>query len=243
MKCFYHHDKDAVGVCSNCFKAMCENEATELNGKLLCTNCKAVIMAKLQAQASQMQPASARQQQPQGQKKESGGVGSLIKMIVPRDPNLQIKNEDLPLLIVPIFFGGVIGGLFASVPFINLLFFITVPFGVGLSLVFLKAEEKFRYAISGIDALKIGAACGVVIALVGSLGLFVWQIFLAQAAFEFFSKTAQAISYQEADIIMKIAGFDKDLAIELIILRLFAMLASYPIVGALSGKFFASKMR
>ena len=39
MKCFYHSDKDAVGMCSQCGKACCRDCIEDIGGALLCKDC------------------------------------------------------------------------------------------------------------------------------------------------------------------------------------------------------------
>jgi phage shock protein C len=39
MRCFYHEDKDAVGICISCKKGVCPNCAIEYNNKLYCPSC------------------------------------------------------------------------------------------------------------------------------------------------------------------------------------------------------------
>lgn len=36
MKCYYHPEKDAVAICKECGKPLCENCAHEFNGKIYC---------------------------------------------------------------------------------------------------------------------------------------------------------------------------------------------------------------
>lgn len=40
MKCYYHHDRDAFGICSNCGKGLCLECMQEKNGKIFCKNSK-----------------------------------------------------------------------------------------------------------------------------------------------------------------------------------------------------------
>lgn len=39
MKCAFHPEVDAVGVCSNCGRAVCEECKTAIGGKIYCPNC------------------------------------------------------------------------------------------------------------------------------------------------------------------------------------------------------------
>lgn len=38
MKCYYHHDRDAFGICSNCGKGLCLECMSEKNNKIFCKN-------------------------------------------------------------------------------------------------------------------------------------------------------------------------------------------------------------
>jgi len=39
MKCYYHEDKDAVGICISCKKGICSECAVEYDNKLYCPTC------------------------------------------------------------------------------------------------------------------------------------------------------------------------------------------------------------
>ncbi len=39
MKCHNHPKKEAIGTCVSCGKAICEDCATEIKGKLYCKTC------------------------------------------------------------------------------------------------------------------------------------------------------------------------------------------------------------
>lgn len=46
MKCFYHHDRDAVGQCKSCGKGLCPNCAVDLDKGLACQGrCEKVVQA------------------------------------------------------------------------------------------------------------------------------------------------------------------------------------------------------
>ena len=38
MRCYYHHDRDAVGLCKSCGKGLCEDCQTDLGQGLACKN-------------------------------------------------------------------------------------------------------------------------------------------------------------------------------------------------------------
>ena len=39
MKCAYHSQKEAIGVCSNCGRGLCSTCKLELGGRLYCQSC------------------------------------------------------------------------------------------------------------------------------------------------------------------------------------------------------------
>lgn len=41
MKCYYHPAIDAVGSCISCGKAICQEDAVEVSGKIVCKECLA----------------------------------------------------------------------------------------------------------------------------------------------------------------------------------------------------------
>lgn len=47
MKCYNHHDRDAVGVCKNCSKGICPDCLTEVDNDIACIGkCEGVLRAK-----------------------------------------------------------------------------------------------------------------------------------------------------------------------------------------------------
>lgn len=42
MKCYYHHDRDAFGICSNCGKGLCLECMEESGNRIVCkgNDCK-----------------------------------------------------------------------------------------------------------------------------------------------------------------------------------------------------------
>ncbi len=38
MKCFYHNNKDAIGICKNCSKGLCKECVTEIDKSIACKN-------------------------------------------------------------------------------------------------------------------------------------------------------------------------------------------------------------
>ncbi len=248
MKCYYHPDEDAVGVCSNCFKAICKKDAFERGGKLVCKTC-ALAMASAPAPpayaparpAAQQRRPSSRQKIAFDAFKSALARGS--NLLFPHSSSIQVKNEEWGEIIVPIFFGGMIGGLFAGFPAINLLVFVTVPFGVGLSLAFLRAEEKFEYAVSAHDGVKIGILSALVMVLVGAVVGLLFNMILSQQVFNYVLARFPSLTYAQADAWVSLIGLDPHLELPLLQLRFFATLVIYPAIGALSGGFFAKKMR
>src|SRR5437879_5317744 len=62
MKCFYHSDRDAVGVCKSCQRALCHDCAAEVEKGIACKNrCEEDVrqLAQLIDQNARYQPASA----------------------------------------------------------------------------------------------------------------------------------------------------------------------------------------
>lgn len=51
MKCYLHQERDAVGVCVACGKAVCQECAQEVEGKIYCKACAAEAIRKQEARA------------------------------------------------------------------------------------------------------------------------------------------------------------------------------------------------
>jgi hypothetical protein len=61
MRCFYHFDRDAVGVCKSCQRALCHDCVVELERGIACKNrCEADVrqLSQLIEQNARFQPAS-----------------------------------------------------------------------------------------------------------------------------------------------------------------------------------------
>lgn len=55
MKCFYHPEQDAVGVCPQCGKAACRDCLKEIDGGILCKGCIARRLQAVQAEGRAVQ--------------------------------------------------------------------------------------------------------------------------------------------------------------------------------------------
>jgi len=53
MKCYYHIDDDAVGMCARCGKALCSVCAEDVGGALLCPGCIALAQEEERLRAEQ----------------------------------------------------------------------------------------------------------------------------------------------------------------------------------------------
>ena len=42
MYCYIHHERDAIGTCTNCSRPICQECAVEVQGRLICRNCLAI---------------------------------------------------------------------------------------------------------------------------------------------------------------------------------------------------------
>jgi hypothetical protein len=63
MRCFYHHDKDAVGSCKSCGKGLCAECAADLGKGLACRGrCEADVQALISVidRNIQLQPTTTR---------------------------------------------------------------------------------------------------------------------------------------------------------------------------------------
>ncbi|MFA5106342.1 MAG: hypothetical protein WC506_05280 [Candidatus Micrarchaeia archaeon] len=249
MKCYYHHGEEAIGVCSNCFKAICEKDAMEQGGKLICRNCSLALASQAAAAAQQARRAPvALPRRPATRQKAlidalNSSLASLSNQLFPKNPKMQVKKEGWGEIVVPIFFGGMIGGLFAGIPGINLLVFITVPFGVGLSLAFLRAEEKFEYAVSAHDGVKIGIISALVMVFMGAIVGLLFNFVLSEQVFYYLLSRFPDMTYEQVHAWIAIIGLDPHFELPLLQLRFFVTLVLYPAIGALAGGFFAKKMR
>lgn len=55
MKCFYHPEQDAVGMCPQCGKAACRDCMKEVGGGILCKGCIAQRLQAVQAESKAVQ--------------------------------------------------------------------------------------------------------------------------------------------------------------------------------------------
>lgn len=55
MKCYSHQDRDAVGACISCGKAVCQECAQEVEGKIYCKGCAAEAVRRREAEAKRVE--------------------------------------------------------------------------------------------------------------------------------------------------------------------------------------------
>jgi hypothetical protein len=78
MRCFRHHEVEAVGLCKHCFKAVCSDCAEEVDGSVACAaSCEDEVRALnyLMARATRMYKASPKQWTPS---MVIGGLGGML---------------------------------------------------------------------------------------------------------------------------------------------------------------------
>jgi hypothetical protein len=79
MKCYYHKDKEAVGFCGHCGKAICSEDSADVKGKTYCYKCMRDIL-----QDKKVAPAGPVPEKKEEKKKEikRPGILTLISVLM-----------------------------------------------------------------------------------------------------------------------------------------------------------------
>ncbi len=262
MKCYKHRDVDAVGICTNCGKAICIDCAREKYGKLVCFRCgnkveyegfasDRLVSKELLEEYRKWEEVHEDREQKKGRKNEKRfglsdlghELSRLMRLIFPHDPALPIMKEHGADMIMPMLLGGLIAGFFSSIPIINLLFFITIPLGTASAIAFLRMEGFFQYRISEAEGAKVGILVGIAAAFVSIILLVTFSTFFGDAIFSIAKGLAPATSNAEIEGMLKVFSLDRHLSLEGIFEKFFSNLALFVFFGMAGGIFFADKMR
>ncbi|OIO22062.1 hypothetical protein AUJ17_00895 [Candidatus Micrarchaeota archaeon CG1_02_47_40] len=261
MKCYKHHEEEAVGICTNCGKAICLNCTREKMGKLVCFRCankvdyegfksdrlvsKELLYEFRKWEELHKDEGKGRYagEKRFGPNEFLGGLSTLMKLVFPHDPRLPVMKEHGVDMIMPILLGGLVAGVLASVPVINLLFFLTVPIGAAAAIAFLRLEGYFQYRISEAEGLKVGILSGIAAAIVSIFIAATFATFFAENTFLILNGTFPNIPTQEMEGMMKIVGLNRHLSLDGIIEMFSINLVLFSFFGGAGGLFFAEKMK
>ncbi|MEM3399311.1 MAG: hypothetical protein QXP42_00595 [Candidatus Micrarchaeia archaeon] len=216
MICFYHRDREAVGICGFCFKAVCADCAREAGNRLVCVHC-----VEHGAEPPEIITPAKK---------------GIAKVSVPKATILKAgfaRTIDMRTMITPAIAGGIAMGILMGIPLLNLSI-ITWFIGGFLSAYFLKHEAGGALRVS--DGIRVGAICGLFAAFVSTLVSFVISAFFGPAAYgAFLAPMVKYMSPDNAKLLLQILGLDITPDIFLTIIRFVAATFIFPILGAVGG--------
>jgi len=254
LKCYFHPKKDAVGICSVCFKAICKSCVGDDANELVCKKCmrQGLQMLKDERQKDRPEPVreqhfsrnsshqsnyqsnqqSSHQSKIQSSQKRSSGPGFLHN-IFKEKKNLIENNIIDAEVITPVLFIGVIAGILCGIPILSLLFFIIIPIAGIVSILYLRAEQDYRVYIGTKKGIFTGVLMGIVAAIVSLIVTISLEAFLGVPIYNLITNMFGFLNTNTLNIVIALSGADAALSLNGIITRLLITLISFPILGGL----------
>ncbi len=261
MKCYFHPKKDAVGLCSVCYKAVCKDCVGDDTPEIICKTCmrKGVQMLKQGNQRSRNdynsedrreqiisntmknEPA---QRIPQRQYNTSNSSGpGLLQRIFKSKKNLSESNTISAEIITPVLFVGIIAGILCGIPLLSLLFFIIMPIAGIVSIIYLRSEDNYLVYIGSKKGFIVGALTGVVAAISSLILIILLEAFIGAQSYGVITSIFGFLDGSILNIIIALAGADVALSVNIIILRLLITLITFPLLGGIFGYLSARFLR
>ena len=247
MKCYVHRKKDAIGICSVCYRGVCEKCIAQ-DDPIICKSCYEKI------KKGEVQPTKPKQVEtvvrpigPVSQTKKvgskvskTGGVLSVWERLKSDHP-LPIDNRVSFDMLTPVALFGMITGLLMGIPLLSLLFFVLIPLSVMLSIMYLRVEHDYKVWVGERKGMITGALIGLVVVLVSMIVFIATSAYLGSHVYPAL-RTLFGSSWL-GDVIITLASGNNVLNGYVIKLRLITTLVLYTLLGVISGYYFARKIR
>ncbi len=239
MRCYRHPDREAIGVCSSCFKAVCPECAKERSGKIICVECEQKLENSIKEKIIDTHKMHREQKR---------SIMEVIKTLYldklfegrPDLPKMELKYSDI---VVPVFLGGFIAGILAGIPIFNFLFFLSIPLGAAITIGFLRIERDYDYIVGIPEGRIMGFLSGLVAAVVSILMLISLQAIFAPEIHDIASGILSESDMQKVGLLFGAAGLDPGLSLTILTYRFIFGIIVYPAIGLLAGMHFAKRMR
>ena len=251
MKCFIHRKKDAIGICSVCFKGVCEKCIAQTE-PIICKSCAEKIKKgeieypvkpSYQYDRYEKEPIEMKvgvSAKPRTKASKIGRVKNIWDKMHAHQP-LHIDNRISFDIVTPVALFGMITGILMGIPLLSILFFIFIPIAVLLSIIYIRMENDYKEWVGEKKGMVTGLLVGIVTALVSLV------IFIAMASYigPMLAPFFQSISDGSlvGQMIITLASSNAVVTFGIIKLRFILTFTLYPIFGILSGYYFARKLR
>ena len=85
VKCYFHDQKDAVGFCVTCGRAMCKQCAVTVGGRLRCESCyiESQLGPETQTSVTERRASTREKGNPKSMLLSMGALGSLVGVLIP----------------------------------------------------------------------------------------------------------------------------------------------------------------
>lgn len=252
MKCYFHHDKDAVGICSVCLRAVCKDCVGTDDPKIICKKCfDKIKKGKLKIEYPFEYPVSVGKIEKKGKKglhervepRKVRAKESLMRKIFTGGKQLPVsKNIDMDVL-TPVLLFGIIGGIMTGVPLLSILFVLTIPVMTLFVIVYMRAEEDFKVFVGCKKGAVAGVLMGVVSAIISLILIISLEAMFAEPIYKFLVNSFSFLDEDTLSIIISLSGADQTLSFDVILMRAGITFTLYPLLGGLFGAAFAKGLR
>jgi len=240
LKCYFHPKKDAVGLCSVCYKAICKDCVGDDTPELICKNCmrKGIQMLKQDRRplintGTKNEPEQRIPSQISSSYSSKPAGSGLFQKLFNEKKDLNETNKINAELLTPVLFVGTITGILCGIPILSLLFFIILPIGGIVSIIYLRAEHDYKVYISAKTGFITGALTGIVAALVSLILIISLEVFLGAQIYGIVSSIFGFLDTNLLNLIIALSGGNVALNLNGIITRLGITIITFPILGGL----------
>ena len=242
MKCYVHKDRDAVGICSVCYKGVCKDCIGTDDPRIICKSClKKIKSGKLDVY-SVGYPLPAKEPVPVKHEKRVEHRESMMRKIfsgkrLPVDDRIDIT------LLTPVLLLGVTAGILTGIPLLSLLFFLIIPIASAVVIVYIRAEDDFKTVVGIKKGAAAGALTGLVAAIVSFIVVLSLEVMLAGPVYNFIIGTFDFLDENMLNLVLSLSGADRTLSFSVLWIRALISFTLYPMLGALFGALFAKWFR
>lgn len=253
MKCYFHPKKDAVGLCSVCYKAVCRDCVGDDTPEIICKNCmrqgvqmlkqernkEPILRTNFKNEPEQKIPSQSKMiQYP---RKPSGP--SFFQNLFREKKNLSETSNINTELITPVLFIGIITGILCGIPLLSLLFFIIIPIGGIVSVIYLRAEHEYMVYINPKKGFITGALTGLMATIISLVLIVSLEVFFGAHIYGIINGLFGFLDSGILNIIIALSGANVSLSLNGIITRLGVTIILFPILGGIFGFLTAKFLR
>ena len=243
MRCFYHHDLEAVGMCTVCNKGLCERDAVEVSGFVYCRTHAREALAEeerprpavrgrveeeaiSEAEGLPEAPSTPKARHAQPPKARPARLQPKVLL------KIRPKNTVTAAVV-----GGIVSGMLTGIPFLNLVCFVWMLLGGAAAAYLLMLKESAAERVRGYISETDGAIVGGISGFFGANIAIIMNLFAAVNFGDLIHSALVSLGRdpQTASTILQIIAIGPNLDIVNLLLRYILMLIVFPVFGAAGG--------